>query len=47
MLPDGSFVKHTPDPGLPADDPSLLGTHQLLMQRALEGGLGSSSEPPA
>ena len=46
MLPDGSFVKHAPDPGLAADDPSLLGTHQLLMQKALEGGLGTSSESP-
>ena len=36
MQPDGSFLKPVPDPAIPEGDPRLIGTHQLLMNLALE-----------
>ena len=37
MQSDGSFVKNVPDPSLSPDDPRLLGTHQTLMNLAMDG----------
>lgn len=37
MQPDGSFVKTVPDPALSPDDPRVLGTHQALMNLAMDG----------
>ena len=36
MQPDGSFVKTEPDPALSPDDPRMLGTHQSLMNLAMD-----------
>ena len=47
MKSDGSFVKALPDPSIPADDPRMIGTHQLLMNLTLEEAAGQRTDSPS